>query len=130
MKKKTLESYTKKIIVLDNLINWFIGIALLFFTRFSRGLLSENMFFPMIFWKGLGLVFLVFAAWQDYTIAKGISKTDYRFASVMAILPVIGLSYALLFMDLGLFYYTEIALWLGNIYMAVLGAWYWFVSSK
>lgn len=74
----------------------------------------------------LGAGFLLFAIWQSVIIARGeiINSKVMAFAALMAVLPAIILGGSLLFSRLPWHPRSRTVLWIGEVYMLSLGAWY------
>ncbi len=129
---KEYRAITWKLIDGDNVINWALALALIlvpdFFNRFLFGheLISHWIFIA------LGLVFLWFASWQVTTFIKPrkLEKPALRFAAVMAWGPVVGLTAFILAMMSRLQLFALIVLVLADLYMLLLGVWYWWVGEQ
>jgi hypothetical protein len=119
----------KRLIFGDMLLNWFLGILLTLFPLPVDGILGRTSLMPPIIYRVIGLGFLLFAAWQTWVVIQGdVKPGGLIFAALMAEIPVVLLTIALLFMDFELRPGWRIALWVGNVYMLLLGVWYVFVA--
>lgn len=118
-----MKSYMKPLIIFDNILNYLLGIVFAFFPLTFQSWISPNEILPKWLWILFGIGFLLFAGWQTYNLKKGFSKRDRVFASVMALIPVVALTIALL-LPLKLYLVARILLWLGDLYMFVLGILY------
>lgn len=124
---------TFQIIKIDNIINWVLGLSLILvpdlFNRlfFGHEVLSHWIYILI----GVGLIW--FAAWQvaNFLKEQQLEVPPLRFAAVLAWLPVVALTIALL-SGLGnrLLIWSKILLWIADVYMLFLGGWYWWVSQQ
>jgi hypothetical protein len=113
----------------DMLLNWCLGAALTFFPAATDHLIGTSPVAAPVFYTVIGVLFLLFAAWQTTVIARRrMGPPALIFAAVMAEGPVVLLTAALLFIDLPLRPGWRAALWAGNVYMLFLGVWYLFVA--
>jgi len=115
------------------ILNWILGVLF----AFSPILVKSWTFYQKLEWLPawllvlIGLGFLVFAAWQTRILIRNkISPRELIFASIMALGPVIFLTWFLLFLSLPLFPIVRILLWTGNLYMLFLGIWYLLLARK
>ncbi len=116
----------RTIIFLDNLLNWFMSILLVFLPNKLIFFFLEDNPYPVIYWQIFGAGFMLFCIYQDILLIRGsIHDVDFKILSFFAIWPVIGLTYALLFMDLNFYLIPKVLAWIGNLYMVVLAALYW-----
>ncbi len=120
----------------DTLLNWLLGVVLIFFPSMVDGVLGQHPLVPGVVYQVIGGGFLLFAAWQTgMVIRRRIGPPALVFAAFMAEVPVILLTVVLVFMNLGLYPVWRVVLWLGNGYMLLLGVWYiflarWLVSNE
>jgi hypothetical protein len=121
----------KRLIFGDMLLNWCLGIIFTIFPLPVDRVLGQVSLLPPSIYRVIGVGFLLFAAWQTWVVIQGdIKPGGLIFASLMAEIPVVLLTIALLFMDFKLRPGWRIALWVGNVYMLLLGVWYVFVARK
>lgn len=116
----------------DTILNWFLGAVLTFFPRFVDRVLSFSPpMLPPVFYILLGVIFLGFSAWQTSVLVRQrMGPPALIFAGVMALLPFIGLTAGLLFLDLSLKPLWRVILWIGDIYMLLLGIWYLYLARR
>jgi len=118
-------SVFKRVFMGDTILNWMLGILLVLLARIIDGILGQSPILPVIVYQVIGAIFLLYAAWQTLVLVRRqIGPGGLIFAAVMAEAPVLILTIALLFMALPLKPAWRIILWVGNIYMLGLGAWY------
>jgi hypothetical protein len=132
MKINKLKEFTlNKIIFYDMILNFFLGFGFIFFYKNFEKLISPEKVLPVLIWRLIGIGFIFFAGWQTKVLSKkNINSKELIFASLMALIPVIMLSYALIFMNFNLYLWSRIVFWIGNIYMLILGSWYMFLAIK
>lgn len=119
----------KRIVFGDMVLNWFLGAVLSLFPATVDGLLGRTPLAPPLVYRVVGVLFLLFAAWQMLIVARGrLGAGALIFAALMALGPVVLLTVILLFMDLPLRLGWRIALWIGDVYMLFLGCWYLFLA--
>lgn len=119
----------RRIVFGDMLLNWFLGAALSFFPALVDGLLGRAPLAPPIAYRVIGVLFLLFAAWQTFIVVRRqLGVGALLFAALMALVPVVLLTVLLLFMSLPLRIGWRIVLWVGDIYMLFLGCWYLFLA--
>ena len=132
MTRDKASQLTFSIIRGDNVVNWALGTSLIlvpdFFNRifFGHEVLSHWIYIVV----GLGLVW--FAAWQVETFLKPqkLEVTTLRFSAIMAWLPVLALSAALLGLGRRMLVLSQVVLWIADLYMLLLGGWYWWVGEQ
>ncbi|HEC23211.1 MAG TPA: hypothetical protein ENI95_09875 [Chloroflexi bacterium] len=113
----------------DMLLNWFLGGLLTFFPSPVDRLMGQAPLLTMGIYRLIGVGFLAFAAWQTWCIARQrLGPAGLVFAALMAEGPVVLLTIALVFMDFPLRPVARVALWVGDVYMLFLGAWYLFLA--
>ncbi len=123
---------TWKLIQGDNLVNWVLGLALILVPDlFNRFLFGHELISHWIFIV-LGAGFIWFAAWQVNTFLKPrqLEKPALRFAALMAWGPVMGLTLFLLTMVERFQLFALIVLGVADLYMLLLGIWYWWVGQQ
>lgn len=119
----------QRIVPADMLLNWFLGAALTGFPAAVDRLLGTAPFLPLWIARAIGMIFLLFAGWQTVIVARRrMGRAALVFSAVMALVPVLLLGIALLFMGLPLRPGWRIALWAGNVYMLLLGCWYLYLA--
>jgi hypothetical protein len=117
------------IIAGDMYLNWALGVLLAFVPGAAERAMSTGPLLPGLIWRGIGAIFLLFAAWQTWVVRRGeIGASGLIFASLMALVPVVLLTGGLIFVDFPLRAWARIALWVGNIYMFLLGGWYLYLA--
>lgn len=116
----------------DTILNWFLGVALTFFPNVvDRVLSTAPPMLPPIVYILIGVGFLFYAAWQTMILIRGqMGPSALVFAAVLALIPFLGLTVALVFMGFPLKVGFRILLWVGNIYMLLLGIWYLYLASR
>lgn len=117
----------------DTILNWFLGALMTFFPRFvDRVLIKDPPMLPAVFYIVVGIIFLAFAAWQSFIVAiqKRLGPPALIFAAVMALVPVVLLTAALVFLALPLKPFWRAVLWVGDVYMLFLGAWYLYLAHR
>ena len=117
----------------DMLLNWFLGIVLIAFPTFVDRLVGAagTPIVPLMVYRAIGTIFLLFATWQTVVIARQkLGLAALVFACLMAEVPVVLLTIALVYMDLPLRPVWRAILWVGNGYMLFLGAWYLFLARR
>jgi len=128
-KKKSLKKFTKKIIVGDTFLNWFLGFMLVFYPYQMQAFFTSSVLFKLIVWRILGAGFILFAAFQTYHVFTKINKFYYLVAMWAAIIPVLILTiYLFKFNDL-LYQIPKIIAWTGNIYMVWISWLYYKLSN-
>jgi Kef-type K+ transport system membrane component KefB len=119
----------QRIVLADMLLNWFLGAALTGFPSAVDRLLGTAPFLPLWVARAIGVIFLLFAGWQTVIVARRrMGRAALVFSAAMALVPVVLLAIALLFMGLPLRPGWRIALWAGNVYMLLLGCWYLYLA--
>jgi hypothetical protein len=113
------------IITGDMYLNWALGALFAFVPSVAESAISTGPLLPEPIWRVIGAIFLLFAAWQTWVVRRGkVGAGGLVFASLMALVPVVLLTIGLIFIDFPLRAWARIALWVGNIYMFLLGGWY------
>jgi hypothetical protein len=116
----------------DTVLNWLLGFALLLFPQKIDDLLGRALLFPPAFYTVVGAVFLAFAAWQTFIIVrkKELDVSALVFAAIMAEAPTVLLTIALIYLPLALKPGWRVVLWIGDVYMFVLGCWYFLLTQR
>ncbi len=116
----------------DTVLNWLLGFALLLFPQKIDDLLGRAFLFPSVFYTVVGAVFLAFAAWQTFIIVrkKELGVPALIFAAIMAEAPTVLLSIALIYLPLALYPAWRVVLWIADVYMFVLGCWYFHLVHR
>jgi len=132
--KDIRKSVSYKLFLFDTFFNWFLGTLLLFFYRFFENLIGDEPLLPEIIWIIIGTGLLLFSIWQTFAVLlKKIGKNHFLFSCIMAWIPFFMLTYALIFMEFALKTEARIFIWIGNIYMFILGFFYfqqWYKLKK
>lgn len=117
---------THNIVFGDMLVNWFIGGAMTLFPKAVDQILGTSTMLPLSVYRVLGIIFLGFAAWQTWALRsrRETGSMSLFFAAFMALGPVALLTAALLFLPVPLRETWRVVLWIGDLYMLVLGVWY------
>ena len=126
MKHTIAQKITILIVWIDLVINYTLGLFLLFLPyAFDRMIGSLPVLSPFLY-QVIGGGLIVFAGWQSYMVSKKLLFTiQYLWTAItLAILPVIILTTALLFGDFSIKTTWMIIIWLGDLYMVLLTAWY------
>jgi hypothetical protein len=116
----------------DTILNWFLGVLLTFLPGWADRTLrrSAEPLLPASAYRVVGVVFLLFAAWQTAVLIRGrMGAPALWFAAFMAEGPVMLLTAALVFLNLPLKPGWRIVLWAGDIYMFLLGLWYVYLAT-
>jgi ABC-type transport system involved in cytochrome c biogenesis permease subunit len=116
----------------DTILNWLLGFALLLLPGKIDSLLGSSLLFPPVFYTVVGAVFLAFAAWQTFVVVrkKELGIPALVFAAVMAEAPTVLLTIALIYLPLALKPGWRVVLWIADIYMFVLGCWYFHLVHR
>jgi hypothetical protein len=123
------KNVTLRIIFGDMLLNWTLGVLLALLPGFAESIVGTGPMLPVAVWRVIGVGFLLFAAWQTWVVQRwDVGPDGLWFACWMAWIPAILLAIALLYMDFPLRGAARLALWVGDIYMFLLGGWYAFVA--
>lgn len=130
--------FTLYLILADNLLNWVLGVLLTFFPKDVWTLLFDRPVYsmsPILTYNHLiffGVCFLIFATWQVQVFLRRwkLVAKNLRIAAWLAWIPALLLTIGLLLPYVELFPVTRTLLWIGNVYMILLGAWYWWVAKK
>jgi hypothetical protein len=120
------KAFTRRIVFGDMLLNWFLGAVLTFLPGTVDQILGSAPLLPPVAYRVIGILFLAFAAWQTWAYTKELATrpVSLAFAAILALVPVVLLTIALLFIELPLRTGWRIALWVGDAYMLFLTAWY------
>nr|MBN1229184.1 hypothetical protein [Anaerolineae bacterium] len=118
----------KRLFFGDTLLNWFLAFVLIIFPGLVDRVLGRERLAPPLVYMLIGAGYLLFAAWQTYHVAQSrLGAPALYFAAAMAEGPVVLLTIILL-MALPFRLGWRIVLWIGNIYMLLLGVWYIYVA--
>jgi hypothetical protein len=122
--------FTRRLFVGDTILNWFLGVLLVALPAVVDRMLGTQPLLPPWVYRLVGVGFLGFAAWQTTVMVRrrSFAPGQLIFAALMAEGPVVLLTVALVWMALPLDPVWRIALWIGNIYMLLLGVWYFFLA--
>lgn len=115
----------------DTILNWFLGALMTFLpARVDSALRSGvRLILPPGVYRVVGVVFLLFAAWQTAVLIQGrMGSSALWFAAFMAEAPFVLLTAALVFLSLPLKPGWRFVLWVGDVYMFVLGLWYVYLA--
>jgi hypothetical protein len=109
-------------------LNVTLGAALLTLPGAADRTLGQSPLLPLLAYRVIGIGFLGFAGWQWTVLRRSsLSAGALLFAALMALIPAVVLGAALLAgFDLRPAWRT--ILWVGNIYMALLGVWYLYLA--
>ena len=124
-----LKKITKKIIIGDTFLNWFLGIVITLFPFQVLGFFTSSKIFSSLIIRGIGFGFILFAGFQTYSILTKIDKTYYLVAMWLAILPVIALTIILVMFNAEIYLVPKIIAWTGNIYMVGI-SWLYYNMGK
>ena len=120
--------------IFDTFVNWALGILFIFFFRYVETFISNEKILPDYFWIISGVGLLLFGFWQTYIlITRSFTANARMFSCILAWLPCIPLTYALLFMGFPIRPLAGIFIWFGNVYMFTLGVLYlisWYKSKN
>ena len=130
MTKTNKKELTLQIIRYDSYLNWFLGVFFLANPDLFLSFFTPQLQLPYSFWLVLGIGFLLFALWQTFFIIRPnkINACQLQTAAVLAWLPVLALTYLLALMPSIFYPNALLLLWIANIYMLLLGAWYLYLS--
>jgi len=117
-------SILRKIFIADMYLNFGIAIFLTLFPVKFQSLIVFIPEFPNYVIMAVGIGQGLFASWQAYA-SKKMSKNDYKFASIMALWPFAALTIILIVYNSVIYLIPKIVMWIGNIYMLILGIEYW-----
>lgn len=122
--------FTRHLFTGDTVLNWFLGGVLVAFPAAIDQLLGLSPLLPLWGYRLIGAGFLGFAAWQTTVIGgrRPFTPGQLICAALMAEGPVVLLTLALVWMAFPLYPGWRVALWIGNIYMLLLGVWYFFLA--
>jgi len=110
-------------------LNWLLGFVFSLFPLRVEKLITFEPLLPRFIWVAIGIVFLGFAVWQTGVVKRrDLSPNELVFAALMSWVPVMLLTLGLL-MDFPLFSWSRVALWVGDVYMLILGGWYLYLAK-
>jgi hypothetical protein len=128
--QRAFEITMKVIFPVDNVVNWLLAAALVLAPITFEQFITRVPLLPAIVYRIIGAGFVVFALWQDWILMrKRRALMDMWVAGVLAILPAIALTVALIAFEQFLHPGALTGLWVGNVYMIVLGVWYLTIPS-
>ena len=118
--------FTKNIFRFDLMLNWTIGLGLTLFSSFIDRLLFHEQFIEKKLYFILGILFLGFALWQTvvYFLKQICRPFNLAFAAILAVIPSIALTGALIVFGTQMRILPKVLLWTGDLYMLLLTAWY------
>ena len=120
-----------RVIFGDMLLNWTLGAIFTFLPGLAELALGKGPLMPPAVWRVIGIIFLVFAGWQTWIVLhRDIGPGGLIVSCIMAWAPVLLLTAALVFGEFPLRFAARIGLWVGDIYMLFLGAWYLFLARS
>jgi hypothetical protein len=98
------KALTRRVVFGDMLLNWFLGALLTFLPGIVDQILGSAPLLPRGVYRVIGILFLAFAAWQTWAHATERTTTTASliFAALLALVPVVLLTIALLFVRLPL----------------------------
>lgn len=109
----------------DTILNFILGVAFIAIPGPIEAILGDGPLIPFIAWRVIGVIFVLFAAWEAYVTRRPLlSVASLAFASFMALAPVVLLTAALLFLPMPLNTLGRVVLWLGDLVMFLLGSYY------
>ncbi|GAB4479607.1 MAG: hypothetical protein Kow00124_25490 [Anaerolineae bacterium] len=113
----------------DMALNVVLGALMLLAPGTVDRTLGASPLLPPVVYRVIGAGFLAFAVWQLVMLLRpALKPADLIFAAVMAEGPVVLLTIALLRLPLDLRPAWRVILWIGDVYMLLLGVWYLFVA--
>ena len=126
MHESSVRRITGFIVWFDITINYLLGAWLLFAPNGFDRLIGASTVMPLFFYRIIGIGLLLFAIWQTIMIRSNkIFTNNYLLpAIILAVIPVIILAAALLFGDFPVKPAWKMILWIGDLYMILLSAWY------
>jgi hypothetical protein len=116
----------------DTVLNWFLGALMTFLPGLADRVLRSGAgpLLPPGVYRVIGVIFLLFAAWQTAVLVRGrMGAPALWFAAFMADAPVVLLTAALVYLNLPLRPGWRIVLWVGDVYMFLLGLWYVYLAA-
>ncbi len=127
-----VHKFTWKVVDVDNVINWVLGISLVlvpdFFNKifFGHELISHWIYIVV----GLGLLW--FAVWQvdNFIKPRTFDIPKLRFAAGLAWAPCLLLTLAIVVLGSRMLVISQILLWIAAIYMLLLGGLYWWMAEQ
>jgi hypothetical protein len=121
-----------RIVFGDMLLNWFLGAVMLLFPgAVDRLLAATSPLLPSLVYRVVGIGFLLFAAWQTWVVVRHVlGPRQLVFAGILAEVPFLMLTAALVFANFDLKLFWRLVLWVGNIYMLLLGGWYFYLAAQ
>lgn len=109
----------------DRILNVILGVAFIAIPGPIESILGDGPLIPYVAWRVIGVIFVLFAIWEHIVIRRPpLSIASLAFASFMALLPVLLLTAALLFLPVPLNTFGRVILWAGDVLMLLLGVYY------
>lgn len=126
MNTKTIQDTTKAIVWVDLTINILLGFWLSLFPEASDRIIGTEPVLSIFYYRMIGFGLLLFAAWQIWMIVRKqiITRPYLVIAIILAVLPIIALTSALLLGDFPLVQIWKTIIWIGDGYMVLLTTWY------
>jgi hypothetical protein len=118
-------AFAVRVLKADTILNIILGVAFVAIPGPIESVLGDGPLIPFIIWRVIGVIFVLYAAWEIYVTRRPpLSVASLAFASVMALVPVVLLTAALLFLPVPLNTFGRVILWFGDGLMLVLGSYY------
>jgi hypothetical protein len=125
MKSEQYNAFAVRLLTWDRILNAILGVAFIAIPGPIESVLGEPPLIPTVVWWVIGALFLLFAAWEQIVIRRPpLSIASLAFVSLMALVPVVLLTAALLFLDIPLNTFGRVILWAGDLLMLLLGVYY------
>jgi hypothetical protein len=122
MKSEQYNAFAVRLLTWDRILNAILGVAFIAIPGPIESVLGEPPLIPTVVWWVIGALFLLFAAWEQIVIRRPpLSIASLAFVSLMALVPVVLLTAALLFLDIPLNTFGRVILWAGDLLMLLLG---------
>lgn len=118
-------AFAVRILKADLVLNVVLGVAFFAIPGPIESVIGTGPLIPFVVWRVIGVIFVLYAVWELYVTRRPpLSISSLAFASFMALVPVVMLTVALVFMDMPLNVFGRVSLWLGDGLMLVLGTYY------
>ena len=118
-------AFAIRILKVDAVVNVIIGVLFIAIPGLIDDLLGSAPLIPFVIWRIIGASFILFAIWEGIVVRRPpLSTASLAFASMMALVPVVLLTIALLFGGFPLLLFGRIILWSGDLAMLLLGSYY------
>lgn len=125
MKAEQLNALAVRILRGDANVNVILGVIFIAIPDTIEDVLASAPLIPFIIWRVIGVIFILYAVWEVIVVRRPpLSASSLAFASMMALVPVVLLTTALLFGDFALRPLGYILLWIGDAVMLLLGSYY------